>query len=188
MPLNPEIGSRDNTRLVEKLLGRAPRVPYRVLCHCPDTTPQVLEADPIFLEDGLWKPFPTFLWLVCPRLRRALAQLEENRFTRLFARRLSEDAAFSRQFDEGQRTMIAYRLERAEELFQGPLPAPINRVLAQTTIAGSRCYDGVKCLHAHVAQELAWGNNPIGGAALEQVGRCSAEIPCLTGRDSGGLE
>lgn len=139
----------------------------------------------MFLEEGRWKPFPTLLWLVCPRLRPAISRLEQDRLAQGFARRLVEDEAFRQQFDEGQRVMIAYRLRLAKEVCGEEPPPAIVRVLSETTIAGSHFHGGVKCLHAHVAQELAWGNNPIGAETLRLVGRCSATKPCLTSHEPG---
>ncbi len=62
--------------------------------------------------------------------------------------------------------MLERRLKLAEGIFGGPLPPPIRRILETTTIAGSRHPNGVKCLHAHAAQFLFMGSNPIGQEVL----------------------
>jgi hypothetical protein len=139
----------------------------------------VLAADPVVWEDGRWKPFPTFLWLVCPRLKLVISHLEQGRMNKEQAFRLRTDASYRTTFEEGQERMKATRWELACRILGPDRPAVVAEVLAHTTIAGSRSPFGVKCLHAHVAHELALGGNPIGAAVLERVGRCAASIPCL---------
>jgi hypothetical protein len=66
----------------------------------------------------------------------------------------------------------------AEKIYPGELPEHIREILSTTTIAGSRDFKGVKCLHSHLAQELAFHNNPIGAEVLEQVKNCSKTDCC----------
>ena len=60
------------------LLGREPRTPFIVKSRCANGSPQTLVADPVFFEDNLWKPFPSFIWLVCPRLKAKVAELNSK--------------------------------------------------------------------------------------------------------------
>ena len=166
--------------MVEQLLGRPPRFPYTVATRCPDGTPQVLQAEPIHWEDNQWKPFPTYLWLVCPRLRLAIAHLEQDTFIKKFSQRLKIDNDFRTLFLNGQEAMAKNRVENAKIRAAGSLPMHVIEILKTTTIAGSRLFSGVKCLHAHVAQELVFANNPIGREVLSMIGRCASGSPCDT--------
>jgi hypothetical protein len=160
------------------LLGRAPRTPYIVKTFCPDGSPQVLLADPVFIEDGIWKPFPAFLWLVCPRLKALVADKEQQGLIREFSRRLENDDDFRREFLSGQRIISSIRLEMAQKIYPGELPQHIREILDETTVAGSKDFRGVKCLHSHVAHELAFGNNPVGAETLRLIGRCDIDSIC----------
>ncbi|MFZ2957409.1 MAG: DUF501 domain-containing protein [Candidatus Ozemobacteraceae bacterium] len=172
------ISSTKERLSVERLLGRPPRVPFEIMTWCPDHTPQVLQANPVVWEDDRWKPFPTFLWLVCPRLKKLVAQLEGEQVIAAMQKRLQEDPLFQAQFLEGQAALAEYRLQRARELVPCGLDKEVERVLRETTIAGSRHPFGVKCLHAHVAQHLAFGKNPIGEEIVHRVGACCLEVHC----------
>ncbi|KAF1083273.1 MAG: hypothetical protein GQF41_0051 [Candidatus Rifleibacterium amylolyticum] len=163
-----------------ELLGREPRTPFTVRTFCPDGSPQVLIADPVFKEDGIWKPFPAFLWLVCPRLKALTADLEQHGQVRAFSQRLKSDEDFRNLFIAGQKTIAELRVSMAEKIYPGELPDHIREILTSTTVAGSRDFNGVKCLHSHLAQELAFHNNPIGAAVLEQIKNCSANDHCGT--------
>jgi hypothetical protein len=67
----------------------------------------------------------------------------------------------------------------AKEIMPTELPEHIEKKLSETTIAGSMDIRGVKCLHSHVAQELAFNNNPIGKEVLEIIGNCEADDNCM---------
>ena len=161
-----------------ELLGRPPRSPFRVATRCADNTPQVLEADTVFKEGGIWKPFPAFLWLLCPRLCKLVARLEQEGMVTMFSTRLSNDEEFAAKFKQGQLLMAKYRVEQAKKIYPGELPEHILQILSQTSIAGSKDWHGVKCLHSHVAHQLAFGNNPIGEEVIKITGDCSDSPFC----------
>ncbi len=171
-----------------KLLGRSPRTPFSVITRCPDGSPQVLIADPVFIENGIWKPFPAFIWLVCPRLKLLVAELEQQGFIRKFSNRLEDDAEFREAFLRSQNQISAIRVEMAEKVYPGVLPEHIREILTETTIAGSRDFRGVKCLHSHLAHELAFGGNPIGAEVLNLVGNCTLADACGSKTEAGGEE
>lgn len=156
-----------------ELLGRKPRAPFIVKTRCPDGSAQVLLADPVFKEDGIYKPFPTFLWLVCPNLKYKVARLEESGLISELSELLKNDLELKSEFDKGQSFICKIRIEMAEKILKNQVPQHIYQVLGTTTIAGSSNYTGVKCLHAHLAQELAFGNNPLGRIVLQKTGNCN---------------
>lgn len=165
-------------KLAVQLLGRSPRMPFSVKTRCPDGSPQVLIADPVFLEDGIWKPFPAFIWLVCPRLKLLVSDLEQAGYVRKYSQQLEEDADFRERFLRSQAQISGIRLELARAIFPGELPEHIKEILLETTVAGSRDFRGVKCLHSHLAQELAYGGNPIGAEVIRIVGHCEKAHAC----------
>lgn len=174
--MNPENANAYQKAL--ELLGRAPRSPFTVKTWCPDGTPQVLLANPVFLEDGIWKPFPAFLWLTCPRLKLQIALLEQDGLVRHFSQRLDTDEEFRETYLRGQKEITEIRIKMARSIYPGDLPEHMAEILKETTVAGSRNFRGVKCLHSQVAHELAFGGNPIGAEALKIIGRCKPEDIC----------
>lgn len=184
--MNPE--HKNDYQVAVELLGRTPRTPFTVKTWCPDGSPQVLIAEPVFIEDGIWKPFPAFIWLVCPRLKALVGDLEQQGLIRTYSQRLETDSEFRDQFLQSQRQISAIRLEMARKLYAGELPEHIREILGETTVAGSKDFRGVKCLHAHLAHELAFGNNPIGAEVLSMVGRCSVGDQCGSRLKEGGKQ
>lgn len=160
------------------LLGREPRTPFIVKSRCANGSPQTLVADPVFFEDNLWKPFPSFIWLVCPRLKAKVADLEQQGLVRFYSQKLRCEESFREEFLNSQREIADYRLQFAQKIFEKELPEHIAEILKNTTVAGSRDIYGVKCLHAHLAHYLAFGNNPIGEEVYKQIGPCEIKDNC----------
>ena len=174
-------------QLAVALLGREPRTPFTIKTKCTCGNPQTLIADPVFLEDNIWKPFPSFIWLVCPRMKALAADLEQQGMVKYYSEKLRSDEDFREEFLKGQREIAEYRLNLAKEKFEGTLPDHISEILKNTSVAGSRDYHGVKCLHAHLAHYLAFGNNPIGREIFEKIGNCPNESNCGC-KPLGGIE
>ena len=172
MPKPAERCSNGDQQTVERLLGRPARVPFTVLTRCPDGSPQVVLAEPIFREDGIWKPFPTVFWLLCPKLRLAISHLEQGGFLKNMLARMEREADLHESYLRGQAQIGVERVRRAAEMLSEPLPPKIEKVLKETSIAGSHHLMGLKCLHAHAAHALAGGENPVGAAVLAAIGSC----------------
>lgn len=119
------------------------------------------------LEDGT--PFPTLYWLTCPILVKRASQLEA----------------------EGWMRELSFRLGEAPEL-RARLAAAIARLGARRdeheVIEDSGGPPGggperVKCLHSHLAHELAGGSNPAGALTLAETGWPDCIQPCASGPD-----
>lgn len=182
---NTDLKQNSELQIALELLGRPPRSPFRIVTRCPDKTPQVLEAEAVFKENGIWKPFPAFFWLLCPRLCKLVARLEQEGMVMAFSNRLSADEEFATKFKQGQLLMAKYRIEQAKKIYPGKLPEHILQILSLTSVAGSRNWRGVKCLHSHVAQQLAFGNNPIGEEVIKITGDCSDSPFCYNSVSKG---
>ena len=123
--------------------------------------PAVIETHP--LVDG--EPFPTLYWLTCRRAIAAAGRLEADGRMREVNERLQSDPEFRVAFEAAnadyvERRDALHRLDGAGGIGGGPS-------------------DRVKCLHAHLAHELACGANPVGRWVLEQAGDVLAGPACV---------
>jgi exopolyphosphatase / guanosine-5'-triphosphate,3'-diphosphate pyrophosphatase len=146
-----ELRGSDLTTVADQL-GREPTTPFTVVARCPDGHPLVIRNEP-YGADG--KPFPTLFWLTCPAASKAVSRLESEGWIARLNERLTEErelsAAIERAHDE-------YANERARghpgaEAFGG--------------VGGART--GVKCLHAHYANHVAGGDDPVGSWTAERL-------------------
>jgi len=133
---------------VRAALGREPRGNWRVAARDAAGHPSVIENPPI-LPDGT--PMPTRYWLVDPDLVRRIGTLEaEGGVARAEAEiGLEELARVHEQFGSERDAAVPER-------HAGPRPTG--------GVGGTRV--GVKCLHAHVANLLAGGDDPVGRWAM----------------------
>lgn len=119
----------------------------------------MIENEP-FLEDGT--PMPTLYWLLDPELSRAVGRLESAGGVDEAEAELGDDLLAEAHADHER-----IRSARIPEGSSGPKPSG--------GVGGTR--RGVKCLHAHLAVELAIGD-PVGA----WVRRHLEQEPALAGR------
>jgi exopolyphosphatase / guanosine-5'-triphosphate,3'-diphosphate pyrophosphatase len=128
------------------------------VCRCTGGHPLVIRNSPL---DAGGDPFPTTFWLTCPLAVKRVSRLEsEGQIARLNERVETDEA-----FDEALESAHAeYARERATML---------DEAIAWGGVGGTRM--GVKCLHAHYANHLAGGMDPVGALVAEQIQPVHAE-------------
>jgi uncharacterized protein len=144
--------SGQDERVVEAQLGRPLRGRWAVAHRCHLGVPTVIESHPR-LDDG--SPFPTTFWLTCPLLAKRVSRLESEGYMRHVSERLARDASWRERLG---RSLDRYRRRRDSRESLGDAPVP----------GGGP--ERVKCLHAHLAQQLADPPNPVGAVTLAQTG------------------
>ena len=144
-------------------LGRDPVTRFSVLIRCGDGHPLVIRNHPVDLEGN---PFPTLYWLTCPEAVRAVSRLEADGWIKRLDERAATEPAFGELL---ARAHEEYARER-QRLATGQLIGGVG---------GTRV--GIKCLHAHYANHLAGGRDPIGDWVAERVQPVHAGEPA-TGR------
>lgn len=127
----------------------------------------VIENHPV-LDDGA--PFPTLFWLTCPLLIKRASRLEATGCMARLNQRLGEEQHLRARLG---RAIARYRdrrdaLEVVEDSGAPPGGGP----------------ERLKCLHAHLAHELADPPNPAGALALARAGWPDCREPCY--RDGAG--
>jgi exopolyphosphatase/guanosine-5'-triphosphate,3'-diphosphate pyrophosphatase len=122
------------------------------VARCGDGHPLVIRNHPF---DRRGEPFPTLYWLTCPVAVKAVAQLEGDGWIKRLDQRAQADAEFGSALDATHRD---YAAERGRWL-------PEAR--AWGGVGGTRA--GLKCLHAHYANHVAGGADPVGRWVAEQV-------------------
>jgi exopolyphosphatase/guanosine-5'-triphosphate,3'-diphosphate pyrophosphatase len=138
--------------IVREQLGREPTVPFTVEARCPGGHPLVIRNAPID-RDG--HPFPTLFWLTCPVAVKAAARLESEGWIGRWNARAKEDEA------------LATALAAAHEEYARERSRGFPQALAWGGVGGAA--RGVKCLHAHYANHLAGGRDPIGAWVAEEI-------------------
>ena len=149
----------DDRARVAELLGRVPRGQFDVVVRDVTGDPVVVRNAP-FLLDGT--PMPTLYYLVGVELVKAVSRIEASGAVD------EVEAAL----DENTITEIHRRYERERDAEIDPShagPRPSGGV------GGTRV--GVKCLHAHVAHQLATGDDAIGRWTLARVPAGTLGVP-----------
>ena len=143
-------------------LGRAPRGRWGVARRCHLDVPMAIESHPR-LEDA--SPFPTLFWLTCPILVKRVSTLEAEGWMKDASERLQADAALRNRLAS---SLDAYRDRRDAH----------ERIPVDSPPGGGP--ERVKCVHVHLAHQLADPPNPIGVKALADTGWPDCISPCFS--------
>ncbi len=138
--------------IVREQLGREPTVPFTVVARCPGGHPLVIRNRPVDLEG---RPFPTLFWLTCPIAVKAAARLESEGWIGRWNARAEKDEA------------LADALAAAHEEYARERSRGFPQALGWGGVGGAT--RGAKCLHAHYANHLAGGRDPIGAWVAEEI-------------------
>jgi exopolyphosphatase/guanosine-5'-triphosphate,3'-diphosphate pyrophosphatase len=151
---------RSDLMLVRDQLGREPTTPFTVVARCSDGHPLVIRNEPF---DAHGDPFPTLFWLTCPTAVKAVSRLESGGAIAELNRRIESDGGFA--------TAVA----RAHEEYARERARGHPGAETQGGVGGTRT--GVKCLHAHYANHIAGGDDPVGAWVAERVEPIHEERP-----------
>lgn len=135
---------------------------WGVAARCHLGVPMVIESHPV-LEDG--SPFPTLYWLTCPILNKRVSTLESEGSMNDVTDRLRTDPSLQRRLADA---IDRYRAQR-----------DAHSVIKESGGPPGGGPDRVKCLHSHVAHELAGGANPIGSITLAATTWPDCVAPCV---------
>lgn len=153
--------SAEDRRIVEVQLGRPVRGRWAVARRCHLGIPMVIENHPR-LEDG--SPFPTTFWLTCPLLVKRAGTLEARGWMSELTGELHSGGPLRGRLFEA---VARYKARRDAH----------ERITVASTPGGGP--DRVKCLHAHLAHELADPPNPVGARVLARAGWPDCVAPCV---------
>lgn len=181
--------------IVQRQMGRKPRGFVRVATRCPLGLPETIVTKPVIRKgngtgrQAQVEPFPTVFWLTCPGAVRAVSELEALGWVRRLQEKLTRDPAALEAHQEAARSYADYRVSLLSPEEASRLAAEHPRqyeVVARSGIGGvlGRLGDaGVKCLHAHYADYLARGVNPIGKWVRELLTGMAGGSPVSPGHE-----
>ncbi|HLT57783.1 MAG: DUF501 domain-containing protein [Limnochordales bacterium] len=159
-------------RVIARQLGRRPRPVTGICRRCRYGYPQVAATAPASRRNGRWDLFPTVYWLTCPLLARAISRLEAEGWIARYEERLAQDPEFAAAMQAAHKAAAADRVGRVPPAWREELAREHPRqwrALSETGVAGIRSQTGVKCLHAHFADYIGRGDNPIGQGVYRQL-------------------
>jgi exopolyphosphatase/guanosine-5'-triphosphate,3'-diphosphate pyrophosphatase len=138
--------------LVTEQLGRPPLTDLSVVARCASGHPLVIRNHPV---DRAGNPFPTLYWLTCREAVKAVARVEADSWIKRLEVRAREKPSFGSALEAAHREYAAERGRWVPE------------AAGWGGVGGART--GVKCLHAHYANHLAGGADPVGSWVADRV-------------------
>ncbi len=143
--------SDEEIELVTQLLEKEPRGEFHILVRNEKGEPSVIKNAPFFY-DGT--PMPTRYWLVDKELGADVARIESDGVIKQVQEEIPIEviSVIHERYSEQRDALIV-------ETYDGPRPSG--------GVGGTR--QGVKCLHTHVANYLATGDDVVGMWTLHKI-------------------
>ena len=178
--------SLTDRNVIAAQIGRRPRGLAGVPVRCSYGFPQVIRVCP--LVDG--KPFPTLFWLTCPYLAREVDRLEADGWVGRLERRMAEDEELKTGMARAHERYIEKRFTLLSDGERRSIEADrMTAGLLDRGIGGIADRRRLKCLHVHVAHDLA-DESPIGRSvcAMLPAPECGPEKAICSTLVSGGAD
>ncbi len=147
----PELREADLVAVRDQL-GREPTIAFTVVARCSGGHPLVIRNAPL---DERGAPFPTTSWLTCRAAVKAVARLEAAGWI----------GRLNQRYDDEEGFRVAVDAAHAEAAADRAWDLPAAKEWGG--VGGTR--RGVKCLHAHYANQLAGGDDVVGRWVAERV-------------------
>lgn len=181
--LHPEPLELRDEVVLRRQMGHRPRLALAVLRRCRYGFPQVLLFAPLLAAGPRVSPNSTLCWLSCPMLVREVDRLEKEGEIERFEHLASVDGELRSALQRAHETTARIRSTLLPGEWARRLQEQRPReywVITETGIAGITRPDHVKCLHAHLADYMVRGDNPVGD---EVARRLQSEGHPLDGTD-----
>ena len=135
-----------------------------------------------YIKEEGYKPFPTTMWITCPKLHTRISKLEDQGWINIIQDRIKDDK--NKEYLE-----IMHNAHDMYSKYRWSLLSTEDIQLIETNgwtpklrdvgIAGIRSFEGVKCLHCHYAHYLCKPehNNIIGKWVEELLKTIPEELP-----------
>lgn len=156
-------------RIIEIQLNRKIDNFVETIYYCPFDYPAVVLVD-AFKNNN---PAPTIYWLTCPYLTYEVDRLESDTdLIDKLGKKLKEDYSFRKAMNSAHKSYAKKRLEsldNAQLKNAEMISEDLLKTLKFSGVGGIKDKNGIKCLHTHLADYLAGGNNPVGRIVFSKI-------------------
>lgn len=140
-------------------LGRESRGLIGVPARCRYGYPVVLKTRPLIIEsEEEFEVFPTLYWLSGPRRKEKVARIESRGYIEEFEKELASAPKLKEEYEENERRYLTEQKDLLSEEEREFLRARGAMDALERGIGGIESDDHIKCLHLHLAHEIAEKN------------------------------
>lgn len=166
----------EDRRIVKKQLKRNPKGLVDIPVRCRYGYPVVLTTKPLIRDQEKFEVFPTLYWLSCPKRVEEVARIESNGYVRKLEEELASAPGLKEEYREDEERYLETQrslLTEKERKFieEKNLDDALSR-----GIGGIKSDEHLKCLHLHLAHQLA-SENVLGRLIQDRfdLGDCSED-------------
>lgn len=164
----------EDRKIVREQLGKDPRGLLDIPVRCRYGYPAVLTTKPLIRDEGEFEVFPTLYWLSCPKRVEEVARIESNGYVRKLEKEIGTTPGLKKEYREAEERYLETQRSLLTEEDQKFIEEKGLDDALSRGIGGIESDEHLKCLHLHLAHQLA-GENVLGKLIQERydLGDCS---------------
>ena len=165
-----------NRKIVTEQLGKRPRELVDIPTRCRYGFPVVLTTKPLIRDGDDFEVFPTLYWLSCPKRVEEVARIEASGYVRKLEEEVASNEKLKKKYRQAE---DRYLKDQRSLLTEKDLEFMNEKHLTDALtrgIGGIESDKHLKCLHLHLAHELA-GENVLGKIIQDRfnLGDCTSD-------------
>ncbi|MBS3740268.1 DUF501 domain-containing protein [Candidatus Bipolaricaulota bacterium] len=155
--------TENQRRVIRGQLGREPRCLLEVSAECRYGYPVVLKTAPLIVHDNNeFEVFPTLYWLSCPRRKEKVSRIEARGYIEELEAELASNPELKKQYLKNEKNYLEEQSKLLTKKEIEFLEKKGAREALTRGIGGIESDKHIKCLHLHLAHEIA-DENVLGG-------------------------
>ncbi|MCF7890388.1 DUF501 domain-containing protein [Candidatus Bipolaricaulota bacterium] len=159
--------TEEDRRIITSQLGKNPRALLDIPVRCRFGYPVVLTTKPLIRDEGGFEIFPTLYWLSCPKRVEEVARIESDGYVRKLEKEIDLNPSLKEDYRKAEeRYLETQKTLLTEEDLNFIEEKDLGDALSRG-IGGIKSDEHLKCLHLHLAHQLA-GENVLGRLIQER--------------------
>lgn len=151
--------SEKEYRVIRKQLGKEPKGLVGVPARCSYGYPVVLMNKPLIIgKDDQFEIFPTLYWLSCPRRVEKVAGIESEGYIEVLEEELASSPRLIDEYKENEERYLEKQRSLLSEKEKDFIADRGLEGALSRGIGGIESDRHIKCLHLHVAHQIAEAN------------------------------
>lgn len=146
-------------QIIRGQLGREPRGLIGIPERCRYGYPVVLKTRPLIIgSEEDFEVFPTLYWLSGPRRKEKVARIESRGYIEEFEKELASDPELQKEYEKNERSYLEEQKSLLADEEEEYLSSRGALRALEKGIGGIRSDEHIKCLHLHLAHDIAEKN------------------------------
>ena len=163
-------------KIVKSQLNKDPRGLIDIPVRCIYGYPVVLTTRPLIRDGDEFEIFPTLYWLSCPKRVEEVSRIESGGYVKKLDKEIASDSELKEKYSKAEKRYLKAQKSLLSERDKRFIEKKGLKSALSRGIGGIKSDEHLKCLHLHLAHQLA-DENVLGKLIQKRfdLGDCSSD-------------